>query len=55
MLSKIATNLKVYGACDDVITATLALFQVPPAVHRDVIAGAVLRSCMWRSSHCVVC
>ena len=40
MLSKIATNLKVYGACDDVITATLALFQVPLAVDRDAF-----RSC----------
>jgi hypothetical protein len=28
MLAKIATNLKVYGACDDVVTPTLALFQV---------------------------
>ncbi len=27
MLSKIATNLKVYGACDDVVTSTLAFFQ----------------------------
>ena len=28
MLSKIATNLKVYGSCDDIITQTLNLFQV---------------------------
>ncbi len=28
MLSKIATNLKVYGSCDEVITLTLNLFQV---------------------------
>lgn len=28
MLSKIATNLKVYGSCDEVITLTLGLFQV---------------------------
>ncbi|CAL8462392.1 g1925 [Coccomyxa elongata] len=27
MLSKIATNLKVYGSCDEVITLTLGLFQ----------------------------
>ncbi|CAK0751589.1 hypothetical protein CVIRNUC_002079 [Coccomyxa viridis] len=27
MLSKIATNLKVYGSCDDIITQTLNLFQ----------------------------
>lgn len=28
MLGKIATNLKVYGSCDDVIESTLTLFQV---------------------------
>lgn len=28
MLRKIATNMKVYGSCDEVITLTLALFQV---------------------------
>jgi exportin-7 len=28
MLSKIATNLKVYGSCDEIITQTLNLFQV---------------------------
>lgn len=28
MLSKIAVNLKVYGACEDVIQQTLSLFQV---------------------------
>lgn len=28
MLSKIATNLKVHGSCDEVITLTLNLFQV---------------------------
>ena len=28
MISKVATNVKVYGACDDIIQATLALFQV---------------------------
>ena len=28
MLSKIATNLKVYGSCDDIIMQTLNLFQV---------------------------
>lgn len=28
MLSKIATNLKVYGSSEDVVEATLALFQV---------------------------
>lgn len=38
MLSKIATNLKVYGACDDVITATLALFQVPFPAQQDTFA-----------------
>jgi len=27
MLGKIATNLKVYGGCDDVVNATLTLFQ----------------------------
>lgn len=27
MLSKIATNLKVYGSSEDVVEATLALFQ----------------------------
>ena len=46
MLSKIATNLKVYGACDDVITATLALFQVPcPAQQEDTIAWVTVY--MW--------
>ena len=40
MLSKIATNLKVYGACDDVITATLALFQVPCPVQLKILANA---------------
>lgn len=30
MLGKIATNLKVYGACDEVIESTLTLFQVRP-------------------------
>ncbi len=35
MLSKIATNLKVYGSCDEVITLTLGLFQVQsPACSR---------------------
>ena len=28
MISKVATNLKVYGACEDIILATLTLFQV---------------------------
>ena len=28
MITKVATNLKVYGACDDIIQATLGLFQV---------------------------
>ena len=37
MLSKIATNLKVYGACDDVVTATLALFQVQHSLPWDVM------------------
>lgn len=32
MLSKIATNLKVYGSCDDIITQTLNLFQVGPCI-----------------------
>ena len=40
MLSKIATNLKVYGACDDVITATLALFQVPCPFQLKILANA---------------
>ena len=31
MLGKIATNLKVYGSCDDVITLTLSLFQARAA------------------------
>ena len=40
MLAKIAVNLKVYGACDDVITPTLALFQVDPETLPLVRVGA---------------
>ena len=47
MLGKIATNLKVYGSCDDVITLTLNLFQAralpaaqpPPTTGRQPVCG----------------
>lgn len=61
MLSKIATNLKVYGACDDVVTATLALFQVQhlPAMghgacdyYEHVSAGKALSHVALGSSPC---
>ena len=39
MLGKIATNLKIYGSCDDVITLTLNLFQA-----RDSVIFLVLYS-----------
>ncbi len=47
MLSKIATNLKVYGSCDEVITLTLGLFQV----HNAVRSGLTFID--W-SSPCVI-
>lgn len=46
MLAKIATNLKVYGACDDVITPTLALFQVTPLLLMHWMCLLTFCSCL---------
>ena len=46
MLAKIATNLKVYGACDDVITPTLALFQVIPLLPVHCMCPLTFFSCL---------
>ena len=46
MITKVATNLKVYGACDDIIQATLSLFQA-----RSTSPCSTLLSCItWQRS-----
>ena len=32
IVNKVAANLRMYGSCDDIIQATLTLFQVPQHV-----------------------
>jgi exportin-7 len=39
MLSKIATNLKVYGGSEQLVHLTLALFRVSVGVRRHKLGG----------------
>ena len=57
MLAKIATNLKAFGSCEDVVEQTLNLFQVgavarpvaaPPHMLRTMLRNHAAASCTCR-------